>query len=164
VQIQKSVLQIQNLSQEVHILKLDNKYMCHLALTMRSYSQPSSVYAIYLRSQLIALLIRALVVGQMCMVDTPNQFITLYKSCEELDKNLLCEAYLFNFAVSNVASWDPNPLVGDPQLISFASFMGNQISWHKAISFFNNTEKVEGLHLRPEPCPRELYEHKGEKL
>ena len=98
---------------------MDKGYMCHLAHVMRSYSQPSIVYVVYLKSQFISLFLRAFVVDCMCFVETKDQFRLLYQVCTEEDKNLLCEVYLHNLAVLDVGNWDPNPLVGDVQLRAF---------------------------------------------
>ena len=92
---------------------MDKGYMCHLAHVMKSYSQPSTMYVVYLKSQFIFLLLRAFAANCMCFVETKDQFKLLYQVCTEEDKKLLCEAYAHNLAVPDVGNWDPNPLVGD---------------------------------------------------
>ena len=62
----------------------------------------------------------------------------LYKECDEDGMNLVCELYQHDLTMKKISKWDPNPLVGDLQLQAFASFMKNQITWSKALSFSKN--------------------------
>lgn len=48
------------------------------------------------------------------------------------DKNLLCELYLHNEAMSEDRTTNLIPVVGDIQLRAFTAFLANQLTWQNA--------------------------------
>ena len=66
---------------------MDKGYMCHLAHVMRSYSQPSIVYVVYLKSQFISLLLRDFATDYMCFVETKTSLVYCMKFVLKRIKN-----------------------------------------------------------------------------
>ena len=105
---------------------------------------------------------RALASDNTCYINSMDQFLSLYKTLDEEDDNILCEMYQHDLVLSGKSKWNMNPYVGDVQLRVFTSFMNNQIKWIKAMSFVWQDENMGGLNLKGEPNPPELYKETTE--
>ena len=125
--------------------------MCHLGHTMTQCSLPSPIYSIFLKRELISLQAHALAAGAPCYVNTVDKFLDLYKFLSEPDKNLLCELYQHDLVLIGFTECDPNPYVGDVHIMTFTSFIDNQLKWNNCMKFIEKVEKTKGIKLRGEP-------------
>jgi len=55
-----------------------------------------------------------------------KHFIELYDQSTLEDKSKIYEFYLHNLALTDLNVWDPNPKMGDLQLMSLASWMSHE--------------------------------------
>ena len=62
----------------------------------------------------------------------------------------LSEFYLHNLALPNVASWDPNIVVGDMQLMAFTSWLNHEEKRAIKVKDVMNRELHEPLLIRVE--------------
>lgn len=54
---------------------------------------------------------------------------------ENIDHNILCELYFFNFIPIDNSTWNPNSCVRDVNLRALMSYITNLIQWSNCIIF-----------------------------
>ena len=52
--------------------------------------------------------------------------MNFYKKANMVDQAKMAEFYVHNFVLKNLEVWDPNPTMGDMQLMALASWMVNE--------------------------------------
>ena len=68
----------------------------------------------------------------------------------------MADFYVHNLVLTNLDTWDPNPTMGDMQLMALASWMMNEDIREKETWTFMSRRNREPLHIRPE-----LFSPKG---
>ena len=81
----------------------------------------------------------------------PEQFLEACVNSSEEGQNIMCEIYQHEFLLSYDINWDPNPFMGDIQLMAFTSFLNHQIQWGNALSHIQYEESRDNLWVRGEP-------------
>jgi len=84
-------------------------------------------------------------------VQDPQQFTELCNSSSSRDKAKLSEFYLHNLALPNVTSWGPNTVLGDMQLMAFASWLNHEDKRAAEVKEVMNPELHEPLLIRAKP-------------
>jgi len=77
--------------------------------------------------------------------------VDLCKNSSSEDKAKLSEFYLHNLALPNVTSWDPNPAVGDMQLMEMNSWLNHEEKRAAEVRSVMDRELHEPLLIRAEP-------------
>lgn len=78
------------------------------------------------------------------------EFFNAYRIASPKMKNLPCEFYLHNYAVTKDHEWNPILYVGDVQLREFMSWVQNEISWGQQHGVYRQLEFDIPLHVRDE--------------
>ena len=59
--------------------------------------------------------------------------MNFYKQANMVDQEKMAEFYVHKFVLKNLDIWDPNPTMGDMQLMALASWMANEDTREKEI-------------------------------
>ena len=125
--------------------------MASWAMDALQCRQPAKSYGLYLRDQWLQFQINALAQRGISQLQDPQQFTALCNSSSSEDKTKLSEFYLHNLALPNMTTWDPNIVVGDMQLMAFASWLNHEDKRATEAKAIMNRELNEPLLIRPEP-------------
>jgi len=114
-------IKIQTLRQQLQQKEAQLACMASWAMDALQCRQPAKSYGLYLRDQWLQFQINALAQRGISQVQDPQQFTELCNISSSGDKAKLAEFYLHNLVLANATSWDPNTVLGDMQLMVFAS-------------------------------------------
>jgi len=59
-------------------------------------------------------------------LDSPQDFLDAYHGCNIEERDILCEFYFYNCILPHPYDWNPNPYVGNIQLMDFVSWLRNE--------------------------------------
>ena len=66
------------------------------------------------------------------------------------DKEKMAKFYMHNLVLTNLNIWDPNPRMGNMQLMELASWMVNEETRAQEVRRVMRRENIEPLHIREE--------------
>jgi hypothetical protein len=59
-------------------------------------------------------------------LDTPKDFLDAYQDYNMEEKERMCEFYLHNIILPHPYKWNPNPYVGDVQIMALAYWLRHE--------------------------------------
>ena len=74
----------------------------------------------------------------------------IYKQANMADQEKTAKFYAHNLVLTNLDTWDPNPTMGDMQLMDLVSWMMNEDTRATEIWWVMRRRNRETLHIRPE--------------
>jgi hypothetical protein len=83
-------------------------------------------------------------------LDTPKDFLDAYQGCNMEERARLCEFYLHNLILPHPYNWNPNPYVGDVQLMAFASWLRHEEMRAEEFKKYKEEELQTPLWIRVE--------------
>jgi len=144
-------IEVQNLKQQLQQKEAQLACMASWAMDALQCRQPAKSYGLYLRDQWLQFQINALAQRGISQVQDPQQFTELCNISSSGDKAKLAEFYLHNLVLPNVAAWDPNTVLGDMQLMAFASWLNHEDKRVAEVKEVMNREFHEPLLIRVDP-------------
>ena len=144
-------IEVQTLKQQLQQKEAQLACMASWAMDALQCRQPAKSYGLYLRDQWLTFQINALAQRGISQVQDPQQFTELCNISSSGDKAKLAEFYLHNLVLPNVTSWDPNTVLGDMQLMAFASWLNHEDKRAAEFKEVMNRELHEPLLIRAEP-------------
>lgn len=125
--------------------------MASWAMEALQCRQLEKSYGLYLREQWLQFQINTLAQRGISQIQNPQQFVDLCNNSSSEDKANLSEFYLHNLALPNVTSWDPNPVVGDMQLMAMTSWLNHEEKRAAEVRSVMDRELHEPLLIRAKP-------------
>ena len=119
-------IEVQTLKQQLQQKEAQLACMANWAMDALQCRQPAKYYGLYLWDQWLQFQINALAQRGISQVQDPQQFTELCNISSSGDKAKLAEFYLHNLVLPNVTAWDPNTVLGDMQLMAFASWLNHE--------------------------------------
>ena len=133
---EKQRKKIENLEENVQILKTDKEEMFSLAQQVMACRPPTHSYALFLHEQYIFFYLESIRHEVNHEIKDPIQFYRILRIHDVLNQHLMCELYMHDYFLSNYQTFNPIPFVGDIQLRAFTSYTINQVKWKKAFDTF----------------------------
>ena len=110
---------------------------------------PSDSYAMYLKEQWLLFKIKNLASHGSLPFQDCRQFMNFYKKAKMADQEKMAEFYVHILVLTNLDIWEPNPIMGDMQLMALVSWMVNEDTREKEIWRVMGRRNKEPLYMRP---------------
>jgi hypothetical protein len=125
-QLSKVKRDLHEKSEQVEIMQETVKTIAKVSEEMLECRPPARTYTLFLKEQWHKNQITHLAKFVKFNLDTPKYFLDAYQGCNMEEKSKLCEFYLHNLVLPHPYNWNPNPYVGDVQLMAFSSWLRHE--------------------------------------
>jgi hypothetical protein len=120
----KKELDIKN--ERIEIMEASLETMAKVSLDLLDCIQPTRVYSLFLKEHWHNNRISSLSQQVRFHIETPKDFLHTYKSCSMEEKEIMCEFYFHSMVIPHPYNWNPNPCIGEVQIMDFASWLRHE--------------------------------------
>lgn len=148
----KSQLEAENTWLRKQLQEKEGRLATMASLSMEAIQcrMPTKSYALHLIEKWMQFYIKTLAQRGTMPFQDYGQFIDLYDQSTLEDRANISEFYLHNLALTYLNVWDPNPKLGEFQLMVLASWMSHEEARATKMKRVLAREEVEPLFIRVE--------------